>query len=78
MSQEVRFERQGFTCCRIGSGGGYFGKDEADGPEARFVMCLGSSVTAGVHLVVAGDKNAPVRSCSASQLWRVRMRRGEA
>ena len=35
MSQEVRLERQGFTCCHVGSGGGYFGKNEADGPEVQ-------------------------------------------
>ena len=31
MSQEVRLERQGFRCSRVGSGGGYLGMSEADG-----------------------------------------------
>ena len=35
MSQEVRLERQGFTCCHVGPGSGYFGTNEADGPEVQ-------------------------------------------
>ena len=35
MSQEVRLERQGLTCCRVGSGGGYIGTNEAAGSEVQ-------------------------------------------
>ena len=41
-------------------------------------MSLGRSVAAGVHLVVADDKDAPLRSRDGSQLFRVCMRRGDS
>ena len=78
MSQEVRLERQGFTCCHAGSGGGYFGKMKPLGLRCRCAMSPGSSVAPGVHLVAVHDRDAPVRSREGSQLWRVCMRRGEA
>ena len=48
------------------------------GLRCRCVMPPGSLVAAGVHLVAVHDRDAPVRSRDGSQLWRVRMRRGEA